>query len=465
MIAKMQHTMGNKATIKFLETLKRRSPETVSKFADLSMTGEGFKGLSEMPDGADRDRSMEASKFGANDAFTLTEKQGRNKDQLARKFYHKVKQYELNEMEESGQPQELGTKRKIYKEVYMPMIAAGLGINQLPLSARVDTSKGVKEGFAGTRFKSKGTMNEIIEGGQDLLKVNEDGGSRFNQIDPNQLQKLMVFDLLFENQDAHFRQYILNNDNHLFKVDNEDYLKQDSESDTKAGSFLAGLPLANRQMTDETINLIRNWDSKYLKEMMQDAAFNYGSGENREREGLFNKDQINQVMSNLKDLKLLAEESELSGLSAREVWDLYNSRDESGKMTGNMVNRQLGGYLKDWRPAKYNNHMGTRLPFENDTLFENLDKDEAREADKLAELRDGNPVDLTGFKRRLKHHYDLPELSARYREKRSIHRQVMTPRLERERFMQADANRLTSLSVNLDNNMMNQLLTDVERDS
>jgi hypothetical protein len=445
MMAKMQQTMGNKATLKFLDTLKRRAPETVSNFADLAMTGERFKGLRERPKGRDRERSYESyGAGGANTAYSLTEKQGRGSAQTERKFYHKEVPYDVavaenkwgtsrDYTEDDFEQDKRRAKKKAHKEEYMPLIAAGLGIHQLPLSARVDSDKSSRVGENDDRDnmhrKTKGTMNEMIKGGQDLMKVYQEDPGRFNEIDPEQLQKLMTFDLLFENNDAHFRQYILSEDNQLFKVDNEEYMSENPSA--KAGSFLAGLPLANRQMTEGSLHMIRNWDAKYLKEMMQNAAFHSGSGEDRKRQGLFDKEQINRVVSNLHDLKLLAEESEISGLSAREVFDLYNSRDNDDRMTGEMPKLN-----PDMRRARYNNHMGTRLPIQNPTLFEDLDQDEAHEASKLAESRGGNPVDLTGFKSRLEHRYELPDISSRYRERRNAMRQANTPSTQEGRYMQ-----------------------------
>ncbi len=213
--------------------------------------------------------------------------------------------YHGKEPNPSGYTMEIGRQQAMQKAVIIPLIARLLGIDTLNLSAEKNWGKALG-GDEQPRLLMKKLKAKDFE---SLLNEETGPDERISKIDDDQLQKTVLFDMLFENTDAHMRQYVVSESGELFKVDQEGYLlfAQKRRGGAKAGSFLAGLPQANHMLTSSTLRLVDDWDSTELEGFMRAA-------------GIFARVQIEHVLENLVTIKDIIKPN----ITIRELFEKYN---------------------------------------------------------------------------------------------------------------------------------------------
>jgi len=209
------------------------------------------------------------------------------------------------------------------KNIISPLLARSLGVDNLPLAAGA--------------FRNDAPMiyTQLVKG-KDFSKLNYDDTDeagdikKIKNIDLAQLQKTVLFDMLFENQDAHYKQYMITTAGELLKIDQEAYLWEQSkylDRSLRAGSFLAGLPQANAPLAPATLAMVKGWNSENLAALMS-------------RAGIFSEDEVERVQGNMSDIKNLmpsdGEEKSIRAVFAE--YNGYDSPDEIPEFEGKETN-------------------------------------------------------------------------------------------------------------------------------
>ncbi|MEH1819531.1 MAG: hypothetical protein V7L31_10720 [Nostoc sp.] len=148
-------------------------------------------------------------------------------------------------------------------------------------------------------------------------------------IDKQKIQDAVILDMLFQYKDGSYTQYMFDQGN-LKKIDNDDYgIAKVTRNQTGeySSSFPVGLPNANKKLTDETKKCILNMDQEHLKKVLKAATYKDKSGNKPEKQQVFDEEK---ALRNLEDIQFLIREADKhGGISLRELFDLYNARDEN----------------------------------------------------------------------------------------------------------------------------------------
>lgn len=329
---------------KFLKTL---SPETVKEYRELAA-------VSGKDDLEDINSENRLAKGGFGEVYSVGKR-----DEPTKKYVVKqsIQSYNSNYDEKK-------LERK--RAVYIPLIAKELGFNHMPVAISQEQQEVEKRGEKQSSIVSHLALGESasklldyeesvkdrndfwgMTKDQQNLALDDQGKenlARIMKVDKQQIQDTMIFDMLFEYQDGWASQYMIDDKGTLTKIDNDDYgLAQGSgRRGEKSSSFVTGLPQANRLLTDKTKDRIRNIDPEHLEGML--AAAKYKAKNNKDdpkRESLFDAKAIERAKRNLADLQLLIEiGEEFEGLSARELFDFYNSRDKEGNLDPNSSTKE-----------------------------------------------------------------------------------------------------------------------------
>ena len=401
----------------FLDTL---SPETVKEYREVAEVSgkddlEASKGSQDI---------LGKGTFGA--VYSLGKR-----DEPTKKYAVKQSIMSYDKKYEKYDEKKLERKRA----VYIPLIAKELGFNHMPLAVSQEQQEVEQRGKKGSGTVShlapgknasklldyeKSVNEREINGLRNFLFFYDENGKLQNtneeqknallvqqekenldqimKVDEQQIQDTMIFDMLFEYQDGWASQYMIDDKGTLTKIDNDDYglAKGSNSRGEKSSSFVTGLPQANRLLTDKTKDRIRNIDPDHLELML--AAAQYKAKDNKDapkRESLFDAKAIERAKRNLADLQLLIEiGEEFEGLSGRELFDFYNSRDKEGNLDPNsstkeeyaagvkMVTKQSEAF-----PSQVYNSFGSEQPPTVWKLHAALGKLDKDEQEKLVKTR------------------------------------------------------------------------------
>jgi hypothetical protein len=199
------------------------------------------------------------------------------------------------------------------RSVYLPQLARALGITTVNQSAKV-------------KDDTPAAITELTKGENLATKLGK--GSTLSEIDDNELQETMLYDMVFEASDAHFANYMLGEEggaqrlkridvDDVFDVVNWNYGDPDrpGESLARAGSALAGLPQARRSLSPQLVAKIEKWKPEAMRTAMENAPGTDGRN-------VFSPREIEKVMANMASLKRLAAQTPTR--SARDLFDAYN---------------------------------------------------------------------------------------------------------------------------------------------
>ncbi|MEP0757729.1 DUF4157 domain-containing protein [Coleofasciculus sp. FACHB-T130] len=235
---------------------------------------------------------------------------------------------------------------------------------------------------------SKGDLEELKErfGYIERLKEAEEKFSWKNKIqeldvDEQQIQDVVILDMLFQYQDGSYTQYMFDQGG-LQKIDNDDYgIGKVDRNRTKvySSSFPVGLPNANKLLTEATKKRILEMDAEHLKKILKAATYKDESGNNpkeKQKQQVFDEAK---ALRNLEDIQFLIKKAEeYGGISLREVFDLYNARDEdevldpeSSKAKGCESLIKKITKQEEVSPSQLYNILGVELPTARQDLFQN----------------------------------------------------------------------------------------------
>jgi hypothetical protein len=315
----------------FLDTL---DPETVNEYRELAKVS----GKDDLKTG----RLIGRGAFGA--VFSAEKR-----DEPTKKYA--VKDFSMSY---KGGYDEKKLERK--RAVYIPLIAKELGFNHMPLTVSQEQEVVEQRDKKGSGIVSHLALGEnaskLLDYEESVSDRDDLGGmtkdqqnlAKIMKVDEQRIQDTMIFDMLFEYQDGWAAQYMIDDKGTLTKIDNDDYglAKGSNHRGEKSSSFVAGLPQANRLLTKETKDRIRNIDLKDLEGMLAAAQYKAKNNkDNPKRESLFDAKAVERAKRNLADLQLLIEIGDkCKGLSARELFDFYNSRDKEGNLAPNSSTKE-----------------------------------------------------------------------------------------------------------------------------
>ncbi|WP_199292232.1 DUF4157 domain-containing protein [Coleofasciculus sp. FACHB-712] len=345
-------TLQNPETLKAYQELEQLTGKDILKQAGIWFVGKGTFGT-----------VFPYKKSGSSDSDPAT---------------HVIKKENLGERDYD----ERKAERK--RAIYIPLVAHELGFTHMPLStsmpqeSQIDNNRQNKQNnvlsnLAPGKDGSK-KMREIAESfpdfqeintafenfvkektGKSIANISEEKQNQlkkefgFNQkaseayekftsektqeldVDEQQIQDVVILDMLFQYQDGSYTQYMFNQGN-LQKIDNDDYGigKVDrNNTGVYSSSFPVGLPNANKLLTEDTKKRILEMDGEHLKKVLKAATYKDKSDnkpKDKQKQQVFDEAK---ALRNLEDIQFLIREAEqYGGISLREVFDLYNARDQ-----------------------------------------------------------------------------------------------------------------------------------------
>ncbi|MEH1864905.1 MAG: hypothetical protein V7K69_07830, partial [Nostoc sp.] len=214
-------------------------------------------------------------------------------------------------------------------------------------------------------------------------------------IDEQQIQDAVILDMLFQYKDGSYTQYMFDQGN-LKKIDNDDYgiaKVNRNQTGEYSSSFPVGLPNANKLLTDDTKKRILNMDAGHLKKVLKAATYKDKSGTNPEKQQVFDEEK---ALRNLEDIQFLIHKADkYGGISLRELFDLYNARDEDdvlaperSKKKAEIYESKIKAMIKKDKvlPSQLYNILGVAFPEIRADLF-NTNIEVHKELGKIDEQR------------------------------------------------------------------------------
>ncbi|MEH1826640.1 MAG: hypothetical protein V7L22_14955 [Nostoc sp.] len=262
-----------------------------------------------------------------------------------------------------------------------------------------------------SKLKTEFSFDEKLETAKQKLtletKVKE------LDIDEQQIQDTVILDMLFQYKDGSYTQYMFDQGN-LKKIDNDDYgiaKVNRNQTGEYSSSFPVGLPNANKILTEDTKKRILNMDEEHLKKVLKAATYKDKSGTKPEKQQVFDEEK---ALRNLEDIQFLIREADkYGGISLRELFDLYNARDEDELLDPESSKSKVEKYesrIKDITkkdkvsPSQLYNILGVEIPDLRSGLFTNY-PEAHKELGKIDEERQQelqNQRDQLGYDRSIK---------------------------------------------------------------
>ncbi|MEH2115277.1 hypothetical protein [Nostoc sp.] len=262
-----------------------------------------------------------------------------------------------------------------------------------------------------SKLKTEFSFDEKLETAKQKLtletKVKE------LDIDEQQIQDTVILDMLFQYKDGSYTQYMFDQGN-LKKIDNDDYgiaKVNRNKTGEYSSSFPVGLPNANKILTEDTKKRILNMDEEHLKKVLKAATYKDKSGTKPEKQQVFDEEK---ALRNLEDIQfLIREANNYGGISLRELFDLYNARDEDELLDPESSKSKVEKYesrIKDITkkdkvsPSQLYNILGVEIPERRTGLFTNY-PEAHKELGKIDEERQQelqNQRDQLGYDRSIK---------------------------------------------------------------
>ena len=231
--------------------------------------------------------------------------------------------------------------RFMQREVAVAQVGREMGLEAVGQSAMLQTGEGDR--VASPLHQGK-TAQSIMSGSDVDTQEGQDDVKRLANADVDDVQQIVLNDLIFNNRDGHMGQYIVKDDGHMVKIDQEALgasgkdvarmsgieegadaeekaMSGESDDMAAAGSFAAGLPSATAPLTDKTRALISAWDDDAIENIaaLMQAAEYQGNAAN-DGEEMFEESVRKRTIDNIKRIKELVAQDKDGTLSARDLF-------------------------------------------------------------------------------------------------------------------------------------------------